>query len=186
MNDNTLQIIRKVCHRLAEKYTFGYYAEEDIEQEAFIIALAALPRFNPNISSLETFLYVDISNKLKTFKRDHYLRTDFTCSYCGRQDPLCEHCQRREWRHAAKKHLMEPIDIDNVNSEFERNMFMNTDFLADIELNEILSLINQNLDVALREDYLKMIEGISIPKVKRQAIESSIFSILEENGYYHE
>jgi DNA-directed RNA polymerase specialized sigma24 family protein len=184
MDEKTLKIIKRVCHRLAEKFTFGFYDPEDIEQEAFIMALAALPRFNPEISCLETFLHVDVCNKLKTFKRDHFQRTDFTCSYCGRQDPTCEHCQRREWRHAAKKHLMEPIDIDHVNGDTERNMYINTDFLADIELSEIISLINMNLDIALREDYLKMLEGITIPKVKRQVIEAAIFSILEDNGYY--
>ncbi len=184
MNEKTLKIIRRVCHRLAEKFTFGFYDVEDIEQEAFIMALAALPRYNSEISSLETFLHVDVCNKLKTFKRDHFQRTDFTCSYCGRKDPLCEHCQRREWRHAVKKHLMEPIDIDHVNGDAEQNMYMNTDFIANMELEEITALINQNLDISLREDYLKMLEGVSIPKIKRQAIEAAILAVLEDNGYY--
>lgn len=186
MKPKTLKTIQKVCKRLAQKYRFGFYDVEDIEQEAFIMALSALPKYNKEISSLETFLYIHISNKLKTFKRDHYLRIDFTCSYCGRKDPECEHCQKREWKHAAKKHLMEPIDIDNVNGDTERNMHVNADFLIDVELSELLSLINQNLDIHLREDYLKMLEGITIPKHKREIIETRIFDILEDNGYYHE
>lgn len=186
MTPNTLKTIQKVCKRLAVKYRFGFYDTEDIEQEAFIMALDALPRFNPEISSLETFLYIHINNKLKTFKRDHYLRRDFTCAYCGRKDPECEHCKRREWRHAAKKHLMEPIDIDNVNCDAERNMYVNADFLIDVELTEILNLINQNLEICFREDYLKMLEGITIPKNKRQVIKAKIFEILEDNGYYHD
>ena len=186
MNEKTLKIIQKVCRRLANKYRFGFHAAEDIEQEAFIMALDALPRFKPEISGLETFLYIHISNKLKTFKRDHYLRRDFSCVYCGRKDPDCEFCKRREWKHAAKKHLMEPIDIDNVNCDAERNMYVNADFLIDIELSELLVLINQGLDVSLREDYLKMLEGITIPKHKRQIIEAHIFEILEDGGYYHD
>jgi RNA polymerase sigma factor (sigma-70 family) len=186
MNDKTIQIIQRVCKRISEKYTFGYYSKEDIEQEGFLIAMQALPRFNPKISSLETFLYIHISNRLKTFKRDNYLRTDFVCVYCGRMDPECDHCKRREWRHAAKKHLMEPVDIDNVKDDKEKSMRDGTDFLMDVELNEILSIINQNLDVCLREDYLKMVEGIPISKCKKQAIESSIVEILENNGYYRE
>ena len=186
MDQTTLKTIQKVCKRLARKYRFGFYDIEDIEQEAFIMALSALPKFNPDISSLETFLYIHISNKLKTFKRDHYLRKDFVCSYCGRKDPNCEHCKRREWKHAAKKHLMEPIDIDNVNCDAERNMYVNADFLVDIELSEVLALINQGLDISLREDYLKMLEGITIPKHKREIIESNICEILEDGGYYHD
>ena len=151
-----------------------------------MMALTALPKFQCEISSLETFLYIHISNKLKTFKRDHYLRRDFTCTYCGRKDPDCEFCKRREWKHAAKKHLMEPIDIDNVNGDSERNMYSEAEFLIDVELSELLAIINQGLDVALREDYLKMLEGITIPKIKRQLIESNICEILEDGGYYHE
>ena len=186
MNEQTLKTISKVCKRLAPKYTFGFYDVEDIEQEAFIMALTALPYHNSELAALETFLYIHINNKLKTFKRDHYLRRDFTCTYCGRTDPTCPHCQRREWRHATKKHLMEPIDIDNVNGDSERNMYVDADFLLDVELSEILSIINQRLDVSLRQDYLKMLEGISISKNKRQLIEANICEILEDNGYYYE
>lgn len=186
MNDQQLKTIRKVCKRLAPRYTFGFYDVEDIEQEAFLMGLTALPYHDANLASLETFLYVHINNKLKTFKRDHYMRRDFTCSYCGRTDPNCEYCQRREWKHAAKKHLMEPIDIDHVNGDTEHNMYMEADFLLDVELSEILCIINQRLDVSLREDYLKMLEGITIPKNKRDLIEYNICEILEDNGYYYE
>jgi hypothetical protein len=79
---------------------------------------------------------------------------------------------------------MEPIDIDNVRGEKEKRMCTDTDFIADIELNELLSIINQNLDISLREDYLKMIEGLPIAKNKKQAIETSIIEILENSGYY--
>jgi DNA-directed RNA polymerase specialized sigma24 family protein len=165
---------------------FGFYSIEDIEQEAFILALTALPYFNPELSALETFLYVHLNNKLKTFKRDHYLRKDFTCAYCHRNDPECEYCQKREWKHAAKKHIMEPIDIDNVNGDVERNMYEDADFLADVELQELLSIINKELPLNLREDYLKMTEGFPIPKQKKQAIEQSICGILEDSGYLYE
>ena len=186
LSDKTIKTIQRVCNRLAEKYTFGFYDREDIEQEAFLIAMKDLPKYDKNISSLETFLFMHINNKLKTFKRDHYLRTDFISGYCGRADPLCPYCQRRIWRHSAKQHLMEPVDIDNVKGENEKGMRTNTDFIADIELNELLSLINKNLDISLREDYLKMIEGLSIPKNKKQVIEASIIEILENSGYYKE
>lgn len=186
LNDKTIRIIRRVCQRLSERYKFGYLDAEDIEQEAFIIAMAALPRYDSSIASLETFLYIHISNKLKTFKRDNYFRQDFTCKYCGRLDPECEHCKRREWRLVMKKHLLEPIDIDNINSDFEKNMSTESDLLSNIELQEILSLINQNLDVSLREDYLRWKAGIPISKSRKILVETNILQILEDNGYYNE
>jgi len=186
MDQKTLQIILKVCRRLAPRYTFGYYSVEDIEQESFIFALAALPRYDESISCLENFLHVHVSNKLKTFKRDHYVRNDFTCKYCGRKDPNCEYCKRREWKHLKKKHLMEPIDIDNVNDEHEKSMHTRSNVSEETELDELFSIINQNLDVYLRQDYLKMLEGISIPKSKKQLIEAKILEILSEYNYYDE
>jgi DNA-directed RNA polymerase specialized sigma24 family protein len=178
-------VIKKICKKLAPRYTFGYYDVEDIEQEAFILAMTAIPYYDPSLASLETFLYIHLNNKLKTFKRDNYIRHDFECKYCGRLDENCEYCQKREWRLAAKKHLMEPIDIDHVNGDTERNMYINADFILESELSELMSIINSKLDIALREDYLKMLEGISISKIKRLQIEAAICDILEDTGYYH-
>ena len=182
MNKKTIKLIQRVAKRLSEKYTFGYYSPEDIEQEAFIFAMESLPRFNPEISSLETFLFIHISNKLKTFKRDRYYRKDFVCRYCGRKDPNCEYCQRRTWKLEAKKHLMEPIDIDNINADYEKNMYIHSDLLSNMEFREIINAINENLDISLREDYLRMLEGVSIPRQKKSLIEDTIIGILDE---YH-
>jgi DNA-directed RNA polymerase specialized sigma24 family protein len=184
ISDEKIKTIQRVCQKLANKYTFGYYSAEDIQQEAFLMALKALPQHDPSIAALETFLYIHLNNKLKTFKRDHYIRKDFTCVHCHRQDPDCDYCKRREWRHAAKKYIMEPIDIDHVNGDAERNMSSDSEVLLNVELNEILSIINQELDVELREDYLKMVGGITIPKHKRLIIENNILNILEKYDYY--
>lgn len=186
MNDKTIRIIRRVSKLLAERYTFGYMDAEDIQQEAFIIAMSALPKYDSSIASLETFLYIHISNKLKTFKRDNYFRQDFVCRYCGRTDPECEYCKRKEWRLVMKKHLMEPVDIDNVNSDMEKNMSSPSDLISNVELQELLTLINTKLDVSLREDYLRWKEGIPISKSRKVLVENSILQILEDNGYYDE
>lgn len=178
-----LSIIQRVARKLSPKYTFGFYSREDIEQESFIMAQEALSKFNPSLASLETFLYIHINNRLKTFKRDNYIRQDFVCKHCQNKNPLCEFCKRREWKQSVKKYLIEPIDIDNVRDEHEPNMCIEIDPLENMEINEILSIINTKLDVQLREDYLRMLQGVYISKQKRILIENKIIEILKKYGY---
>ena len=68
--------IEKVCNRIAPRYTFYGYALDDIKQEAFIICMEALNRYD-NSRPLENFLSVNLSNRLKNFVRDnHFIHTD--------------------------------------------------------------------------------------------------------------
>ena len=68
-------IIKKVARSLAPKYTFAFYGVDDIEQEAFVMGMEALSRYDPT-KPLENFLYTHIGNRLKNFKRDNYYRQD--------------------------------------------------------------------------------------------------------------
>jgi DNA-directed RNA polymerase specialized sigma24 family protein len=183
LNDKQIKTIQRVCRRLARRFTFGYYEAEDIEQEAFIIALAGLPLFNPQLSSLETFLHLYVNSRLKNFKRDNYVRQDFVCRYCHNLCETCEYCKRHEWKNTTKKNIIAPIDIDNVRDENEKNMSVEFDLLENIEVDEILSIINRELDVSLREDYLKMLHGVTISKQRKLLVEETITKILGENGY---
>ena len=67
--------ITKVSERLSNKYTFAFYTAEDIRQEAFILGMEALERYDEG-KPLENFLFVHIGNRLKNFKRDNYFRHD--------------------------------------------------------------------------------------------------------------
>lgn len=60
-----------VIDRTAAKYTFYGYDVEDIKQEAFIICMDALERYDEK-RPLENFLAVHLSNRLKNFIRDNY------------------------------------------------------------------------------------------------------------------
>lgn len=183
MTPKELKAIQKVSRALASRYTFGYYDQEDIEQECFIIAMSALPNYDSDKGSLENFLYTHLNNRLKNFLRKHYYRKTFSCVHCGGEDPTCESCERRRWRFVVKKHLMEPIDIDNINCNNESNAYESQNLHEQLELDEIFTLINKHLEIYLRIDYLRMLEGIHVPKPKREAIENRILDILEEHGY---
>lgn len=183
MDEQTTKTIQKVARAIAPRYTFGFYDREDIEQECFILALEALAKYDPSLGSLENFLYTHLNNRMKNFLRKNYYRKSFSCVHCGGQDPDCESCERRRWRFVVKKHLMEPIDIDNVNCNNEANAYEVQNLHEKLELDEIFSIINQHLEIHLRADYLRMLEGLHVPKPKREVIENRIIEILEEYGY---
>ena len=182
MKPEILQTIQKVSKALSKKYSFGYYDREDIEQEAFIIALEGIGKFDPEISSLENFLYIHIGNRLKNILRKQYYRKEFECKVCKGEE-LCDNCKRRRWRFDVKKHLMDPIDIENVNDNKESNMYTTPNFLENMELDEIFLIINRELEIHLRIDYLKMLEGLHVPKIRRILIENRLLEILEGHGY---
>ena len=67
--------IQIVVDRIAPKYTFYGYQRTDLIQEAFIICMEALPRYDEK-RPLENFLSVHLSNRLKNFVRDNYFQAD--------------------------------------------------------------------------------------------------------------
>tara|TARA_R100001163_G_scaffold57005_1_gene44808 strand:- start:1441 stop:1968 length:528 start_codon:yes stop_codon:yes gene_type:complete len=166
-----LDVINKICDRYAYKFQFGYFEPDDIRQEAFIIALDALDRYEEG-RPLENFLAVHVKNRLNNFKRDKYYRQN------KKKDD-----DRQAQLNNSKKFLMEPLDISNIRDENERNMRDDNDFVDLIANSELLSLIDEKLDVTYRSDYLRMRDGAYVPKPRREEITQEINRILGETGF---
>lgn len=165
---------------MAHKYVFGVYSKEDIEQEGFIIACAALKDYNPDYGPLENFLRTHLSNRLKNFKRNHSYRINSHCNYCEKFTLGCPNCEQRQHTQEIKKNIQQPIDLESVDSDGELRKMSYRD-LDNLELKEIVDYINKNLPVQYRKDYLKMKEGAYVPKSRKEEIERVIEDIL--NGY---
>ena len=165
-----LRIIDKIAERYAYKFRFGYFEADDIRQEAKIIAMEALSRYDET-RPLENFLAVHVKNRLNNFKRDKYYRQTKTDS------------NTQEQHNNSKKYLMEPLDISNIRDEDEQNMRVADGFVKEFEEKEIFNIINETLDVDLRGDYLRMRDGCYVPKPRREKILEEINNILRENGY---
>lgn len=177
--EEVIKIITKIAKRLAPKFTFGYYDVSDIEQEAFLIGIDGLTRFDPNKgAALETFLFTHMNNRLKTFKRDNYCRISYTCNVCNNEDPNCEQCVKRQLTNERRKSLMEPMGIESLENES-----IPFDIFSQLEINEISTLIDKYLELEYRLDYLKMLDGVYIPKIRKIKIEQRIIEILEEHGH---
>ena len=155
--------INKVCDRISPRYTFYGYTVDDIKQEAFIICMEALHRYDET-RPLENFLSVNLSNRLKNFVRDnHYFSGDS-------EDRI---------------KLMQPAQLDHENSIIDEDNPYTTSY-EDIELRDMANLINEHLPADIRMDYLKMINDVYITKQKRDDIVNTILDILQEYGYYEE
>lgn len=179
----TIDIINSVIDKMVHKFVFGFYSKEDIRQEAFIIAIDGLERYD-NVRPLENFLSVHISNRLKTFKRDNYYRLDKKCinEDCS-NETLCDECQEKSYRVNIKKNIMEPIDIGNVNDENENSMSIDDNLLNSIMEEEIVRIIDRKMPIEYKIDYQKMLDGTYIQTTKKVKIEEIIKTILEESGY---
>lgn len=157
-----IETITKVVDRQAAKFRFGYYEVEDMRQEAFIIAMDALDRYDEK-RPLENFLAVHVNNRLKNFKRDNFYRMN-------------------NEKHESKKLIMDPIDIARVRDEKEKNMKTDDSFKDGLERDEIANIIDKYLDIGMREDYLKMLNSVYVPKPRREQIQNAILNIMRDHG----
>lgn len=177
----TTNLIINISRYLCEKYTFSYYDKDDIFQEAFIIGMEGLKVFDETKgASLSTFLFMYINNRLKTFKRNNYIRNSHKCNSknCTGEE-TCPFCERRKTYIARKKNIMDPITLVN-----DSNMLSKQDFIADIELEELKTIIDNNLPIIYRADYLRMLNNLYVPKNRKTQIEQVILDIIYDKTNY--
>ena len=165
-----LEVVNRICDRYAYKFKFGYFEPDAIRQEAFIIAIDALERYDES-RPLENFLAVHVKNRLNNFKRDRYYR---------QHKKLDENIDQLN---NSKKFLMDTLDISNIRDEKEGNMRLDDDFIEKIANEELLEIIDEHLDVSFRSDYLRVKDGTYVPKPRREQIMEEITEILKDHGY---
>jgi RNA polymerase sigma factor (sigma-70 family) len=153
--EEVIDVIENVINKISPKYTFKDYDLEDIKQESFIICIDALNRYDGK-RPLENFLSVHLSNRLKNFIRDnHYVKDNI-----------------------HKKKIKAPQYIIDDN-------YINTDYDLESEIinKEIFDKIDEELPASLREDYLKILNNISITKQRKEKLFDTIKRILtDEKG----
>lgn len=174
-----LSIIDKILKRYTKRATFGIYDKDDIYQEGFIMAINALENYNEDSGPLENFLAKHIKNRLLTLRRDKFIRSRDNCNNCETFNAECEGCQRRRQTYLVRKNLNQAIDIHVVNQDNEKNMVDRHYSEADLDNAELLTLINKYLPIELREDYLRMRDGLYVSKATRNIIEVKILEIIE-------
>ena len=145
--------INIVVNRISARYTFHGYEVEDIKQEAFIICMDAMDRYDQK-RPLENFLAVHLSNRLKNFVRDNFYIK-------GEED---------------KKRILKPSSLSN--EDFVPTESLNND--ENIDAASLQSIVDRKLPSEYRADYLKIINDVYVPKKRREEIITLIKELLDE------
>lgn len=152
--EEVLEKIELVVNRISPKYIFHGYDVDDIKQEAFMICVDALDRYDQK-RPLENFLSVNLSNRLKNFVRDNH--------YIGQDE--------------NKRNVLCPKQLTYESSIPE--LAINLDHKLDFKY--IQTLIDKDLPPDLRCDYLKMLSEVYVSKKRREYIVDVIKEIVNEN-----
>lgn len=149
--EQVIKQIEIVVNRIAPKYTFSTYDVDDIKQEAFIICMDALERYDQK-RPLENFLSVHLSNRLKNFIRDNYYTKD----------------------EEEKKRVMRPKYLSGEDViQYDNTVDSKTDAKT------IKNIVDKHLPAQYRADYLKIINEVYVPKKRREEILTIIKEIVE-------
>ena len=189
--DQVLQIINNIANRLAAKFKFGYHELEDMKQQARMFAWEGLENYD-GIRPLENFLWTHVRNRLYNFKRNNFGRPDKPCDSCPHFDISfsnsqgygCKAFDDHEecdlyagWltRNTAKRNIMNTaqleLDIKDSNA------------VADaLDKKHIFNLVDKSIPVLQREDWIRFVNNLKLPKIRKDAIAQQVIEILEENG----
>ncbi len=197
--DEVLQVINNIANRLANRFKFGYHETEDMKQEARLLAISGIDKFDETKSyPLENFLWTHVRNRLFNLKRNNYERPDKPCFKCpfNAYDLTCaSECSKYEdkfscslykgWieRNTAKKNILQPIDLSTVDRDTEDNMKIYVEYEDNLDNKEIKRVLNKYLPLELRADYLKLINNVHVPKNRKLKVFKAVTKILEDYGH---
>jgi len=199
--EEVLSSIDRVANGLAYKYRFGYHGLDDMKQEARMLAIEGLDRYDSSRGKLETFLWTHVSNRLFNIKRNKYARPDKPCFDCPLKayDADCQNsfsqCLEYEdkfdcdlyasWqkRNTAKKNIMCPIEMGNVKDENESSMRKQDTVADELDFINMIDLIDSKIPVSLRKSWVKMKNDVKIPKSERVKLINFIKELIPEEDY---
>lgn len=192
--EDFLNALDTISKKLIYKFKFGYHEIEDMKQQAAIFALEGLENYDHK-RPLENFLWTHVRNRLFNFKRDNYFRPDNVCVTCPFYDPKnlkstnqcakfknkddCSIYSQWQNRNNLKKSLMKPVNIDNEQTP---QLKKSNNILSFLSNSELLSIIEDNLEVKHRETYLRLKGGAKVSKQDLLKLQDHIAHILQKNN----
>lgn len=151
---DVMATIQKVVDKIAPRYVTVAYSVDDMKQEAFIMCMEAMPRYDGK-RPLENFLSVHVSNRMKNFLRDNVKIKD-----------------EAKYRVANPDQLLHDIEIHALDDMFDRMDYKN-----------MANIVDSNMPASMRMDYLKMVSEFYVPKQRREEITYFIKDLLRQHGY---
>lgn len=155
--EEVLDTILMVCNRTAPNYTFYGYNIDDMKQEAFIICMEALHRYDET-RPLENFLAFILPGRLiNVIRNNHFVKDS--------KD--------------QKKTVVMPGQLSNEASTYYYESFM----IDDLDIYDLFKLVDDQVPYEHRDNYLKLLSGVHIDKKSREQIIEIIRDIAIEEGY---
>jgi len=139
------EVILRVIKRF-KGYAFDIYSGDDIQNEAYLIALDGLSRYKPSAGPLENFLSVHVRNRIINF------------------------VQRKNSNKTDRFIINSAISLDSVDDENESRMSYESNVEDKLIFDETIERLNAIMPVEFRMDFIKMINGVKISKVRRDRI----------------
>lgn len=158
-----------------------------MKQEAALFAWQGLDHYD-GIRPLENFLWVHVRNRLYNLKRNNYSRLDKPCdkcplnayvnNCCTEYDNMMDCTLYSKWkaRNTTKKNLMSTKQSDDV-AYSQHTTLEDTVFSR-----EIYTIVDNNIPISMREDWLRFVNKLKLPKSKREALLEHIKIILSDHG----
>lgn len=159
-NQEQLEIIYTIAKQLSSNKWIPGYDKEDIEQEAIIIGIKGTHRYNGSIP-FDKFIGNHMRNRLITLRRDKYIKPGCSCGECNK-------CNIN----SSIVSIMSASDQD-ISENFCDNSF------NDIESQDLLEYLDDFIPADLREDYLKLLSGVSVQPNKKEKIKDIIKDALD-------
>jgi len=148
--------VMSVIDKIAHKYTFYGYDDNDMKQEAFIMCIDAMERYDPS-RPLENFLSVHLSNRLKNFVRDNHFTKD----------------------EEDKKRIVMPGQLNHEDRLVDQRSYGS----ESIDYQHMSHVLDLKLPASVRADYLKIMHDAHVSKKRRAEVLSLIKEIMEEHGH---
>ena len=182
--DEVLEILQRISNQLSRAFHFGYYDLEDMTQEGILEGIKALPSYKSELSSLDTFLYNHIRNRFMNMKRNKLERKSPPCIQCVALHSECEYddqtdCKKwRGWieRNNSKRILTESSIMDT----YEGVNYEKHDIVESFAIREASNLLDKHMPIGLRADYLRLLDGIHIPRARRIKVYKIASEILQQ------
>jgi hypothetical protein len=174
-----LEVLEKAVSDVVRNFSVAYFEKDDLKQEARLFALECLSKYSKTKGTLYTFIRAHIHNRLINLSRNISFRPTAPCFSCEFHDidtspseqTGCFTYKERGECIRWVKWMRVNISKRNLSSPSPNETFPDNDdvdvVLDDVYKNELKTLISKNIPLNMRADYLKMMDGISLP-IKRR------------------
>jgi len=168
-----IEVINKIAHMHQNK-KFGYFTEEDIFSQVWVICLEQLNTYDPNkgegdnqLNSFERWFNKIVRNRLSNFYRDKYLSVN-------------------EKHRLSRMNLINCLNIDNIDVTHEINArCVDSGTASNLILEEFKDFVEKRLSDDVRDIYHDCIDDENVSSYYRSKLARELNNIIKEWNTLH-